>query len=171
MSRHRLWKPCWFMRKVCTYFLLYFTSWALLPALRSQENSCTQLLWARRSTGTLWSPSAWWWEWLISPSSHTFWPKQEWVSTIPCLSLSFHMQRRCIKDSANISVHSFLLTSPSTGLFLTSCLAVTLAGHTHFSSGSCGIRGVLSYLFSILDKSFEALSWPESPRSCGALQG
>lgn len=96
---------------------------------------------------------------------------QEWVSAIPCLSLSFHMQRRRIKNSPDISVHSSLLASPSTGLFLISCLAVTLAGHTHFSSDSCGTRGVLSYLFSILDKSFRVLSCPESPGSCKALQG
>lgn len=49
------------------------------------------------------------------------------------------------------------------GLFLISCLAVTLTGHTHLSSGFCGIKGGSSYLFSISGKNFRALSCLESP--------
>lgn len=49
------------------------------------------------------------------------------------------------------------------GLFLISCLAVTLTGHTHSSSCFCGIKGGSSYLFSISGKNFRALSCLDSP--------
>lgn len=45
-------------------------------------------------------------------------------------------------------------------LFLISCLTVTLAGHTHSSSGSCGKKGGLCYLFSISGRVSESRPVP-----------
>lgn len=53
-------------------------------------------------------------------------------------------------------------------LFLISCLAVTFAGHTHSSSGSCGIKGGLCYLFSISGRVSESLPVP-SPQDPAGL--
>lgn len=53
-------------------------------------------------------------------------------------------------------------------LFLISCLAVTLVGHTHSSSGSCGIKGGLCYLFSISGRVSESLPVP-SPQDPAGL--
>lgn len=150
-----------FLRNARTYLSLCITSWTLLPALRPQEDTLA----VRLSPPVLIHRVATVIYLTIRPYLLA---NARWGSAS---FLSFCMPRRCINHSPDISARSSFLASSSMGLFLISCLAVTLDGFTHPSPGSRGIKGGLSYLFSISGKSFRALSCPKSPGSCRARQG